>query len=201
MVPLSVTGLIHKYSRGFDAAQVIRGMRAETRQRYTDGGLLSEAEIIDSWTRNGTVQSSRGTLMHYQIEQWLNGCEIEQPWSPEFQHFFDMFSGITDQRPFRTELSVFSSELNIAGQIDALFSRGDGSYVIWDWKRCKLLRYDGRTPMHEPLDHLPDVNYFHYALQLVFLFVDHWRYGYIARSCHPPLLPLHVVASKKRNLS
>ena len=170
-MPLSVTGLIHKYSRGFDAAQVIRRMRAETRQRYTDGGLLSEAEIIDSWTRNGTVQRSRGTLMHYQIEQWLNGCEIEQPWSPELTHFFEMFSGITDQRPFRTELSVFSSRLNIAGQIDGLFSRGDGSYVIWDWKRCKLLRYDGRTPMHEPLDHLPDVNYFHYALQLVWFFI------------------------------
>ena len=167
MVPLSATGLIHKYSRGFDAVQVIRGMRAETRQRYTDGGLLSEAEIIDSWTRNGTVQRSRGTLMHYQIEQWLNCCEIEQPWSPELTHFFEMFSGITDQRPFRTELSVFSSRLNIAGQIDGLFSRGDGSYDIWDWKRFKLLRYDGQTPMHEPLDHLPDVNYFHYALQLV----------------------------------
>ena len=117
--------------------------------------------------------------------QWLNGCEIEQPWSPELTHFFEMFSGITDQRPFRTELSVFSNELNIAGQIDALFSRDDGSYVIWDWKRCKLLRYDGRTPMHEPLDHLPDVNYFHYALQLVILFVEPRRYSYIASSCHP----------------
>ena len=28
------------------------------------------------------------------------------------------------------------------------------------------LRYDSRTPMKEPLDHLPDTNYYHYALQL-----------------------------------
>ena len=69
MVPLSVTGLIHKYSRGFDAVQVIRGMRAETRQRYTDGGLLSEAEIIDSWTRNGTVP----------LEKWLRDRTAVEP--------------------------------------------------------------------------------------------------------------------------
>ena len=104
--------------------------------------------------------------MHYHIEQYLNGCEIEQPWSPEFQQFLHLFNGITSQRPFRTELSVFSSRLNIAGQIDGLFSRDDGTYVIWDWKRSKLLRYDSRTPMREPLDYLPDVNYFHYAPQL-----------------------------------
>ena len=28
------------------------------------------------------------------------------------------------------------------------------------------LRYDSRTPMKEPLDHLPDTNYYQYALQL-----------------------------------
>ena len=28
------------------------------------------------------------------------------------------------------------------------------------------LRYDSRTPMKEPLDHLPDTNYYRYALQL-----------------------------------
>ena len=171
MIPLSVTGLIHKYSRGFDAAQVIRGMKVETRQRYADEGFVSEAEIMDRWAQNGRIQSSRGTLMHFHIEQYLNGCEIEQPFSPEFQQFLGLFGSIKDQHPFRTELSVFSKELNIAGQIDGLFSRDDGSYTIFDWKRCKLLRYDGRTPMHEPLEHLPDVNYFHYALQLVWFFI------------------------------
>ena len=71
-------------------------------------------------------------------------------------------------RTFRnlTELSIFSFRYNIAGQIDGLFKHLDGTFVVWDWKRCKHLRYDSHTPMLELLSHLPDTNYFHYALQL-----------------------------------
>ena len=165
-VPLSVTKLIHKYSRGFDAAEAIRVMRPDTRQRYTDQGLVTESEITESWTRNGAVQSARGTLMHFQIEQYLNHCQIEEPWSPEFQQFVTLFNEIVHQEQFRTELSIFSSRYNIAGQIDGLFKHENGTFVVWDWKRCKNLRYDSHTQMLEPLSHLPDTNYFHYALQL-----------------------------------
>ena len=146
---------------------------------------------MSSWTRSGAVQSSRGTLMHFHIEQYLNGCEIEQPMSPEFQQFLQLFNGIVNQRPFRTELSVFSSRLNIASQIDGLFLHDDGTYVIWDWKRCKVLRYDSRTPMREPLDHLPDCNYYHYALQLnIYRYILESEYdmsisGMFLGICHP----------------
>ena len=111
LVPLSVTGLIHTYISEFDPVNASSGMKPETRQRYADQGFATEVDIINSWTRNGAVQSSRGTLMHYHIEQYLNGCGIEQPWSPEFQQFLQLFNGIVNQRPFRTELSVFSLSL------------------------------------------------------------------------------------------
>ena len=78
--------------------------------------------------------------MHYQIEQFLNGCAIEEPQSPEFHQFLQLFQRISiDQRVFRTELSVFSSKLKVAGQIDALFLRADGTFALWDWKRSKLV--------------------------------------------------------------
>ena len=191
LVPLSVTGMIHSYIREFDPVEAISVMKPETRQRYIDQGFATEADIINSWTRNGAVQSSRGTLMHFHIEQYLNGCGIEQPWSPEFKQFVQLFNGITNQRPFRTELSVFSSRLDIAGQIDGLFVHDDGTYVIWDWKRSKILRYDNRTPMREPLDHLPDCNYFHYALQLnIYRYILESEYdmsisGMFLGICHP----------------
>ena len=96
LVPLSVTGLIHSYIREFDPVEAISVMKPETRQRYIDQGFATEADIINSWTRNCTVQSSRGTLMHFHIEQYLNGCGIEQPWSPEFQQFVQLFNGIVN---------------------------------------------------------------------------------------------------------
>ena len=140
LVPLSVTGLIHQFCHEFDPGEACRGMRQATKEKYAQQGLTTEEDIIASWIRNGEIQRNRGTLMHYQIEQYLNGCAIEYPWSPEFQQFSQLFQQITiDQRVFRTELAVFSSKLNVAGQIDALFSRADGTFALWDWKRCKLV--------------------------------------------------------------
>ena len=106
--------------------------------------------------------------MHFHIEQYLNGCEIESPCSPEFEQFLALYEEvIKDQQiPYRTELSVYSKRLNVAGQIDAVFKQADDTFALWDWKRSKLLRSDSRSQMKEPLDHLPDVNAWHYFLQL-----------------------------------
>ena len=141
LVPSSVTGLIHQFCHEFDPGEAIRGMRPDTREKYADKGLVTEEAIIASWNRNGEVQRSRGTLMHFHIEQFLNGCAIGEPQSPEFQQFLKLFQRISiDQRAFRTELSVYSPQLNVAGQIDGLFLlRSDGTFALWDWKRCKLV--------------------------------------------------------------
>ena len=141
LVPLSVTGLIHQFCHEFDPGEAIQGMRPDTRKRYTEKGLVTEEAIIASWNTNGEVQRNRGTLMHFHIEQFLNGCAIGEPQSPEFHQFLKLFQRISiDQRAFRTELSVYSPQLNVAGQIDGLFLlRSDGTFALWDWKRCKLV--------------------------------------------------------------
>ncbi len=54
----------------------------------------------------------------------------------------------------------------LAGQIDAVFLDEDWRIALVDWKRSALLRTDSRGSMRYPLDHLPDSNYWHYALQL-----------------------------------
>ena len=168
VVPLSVTGVIHRYARVFDPSAAIQNMRAETRQSYSDRGLVTEEDIIRTWDKNGRVQRNRGSLLHFLIEQYLNGCVIESPFSPEFEQFLALHEQVIqdNQIPFRTELSVYNKGLSIAGQIDALFTQADGTFALWDWKRSKLLRYDSRSQMKEPLDHLPDANAYHYFLQL-----------------------------------
>ena len=55
-------------------------------------------------------------------------------------------------------MCVFSAALNVAGQVDALFCDGD-HFVVVDWKRSKDIRTTSRRQMKQPLDHLPDVNY------------------------------------------
>ena len=168
LIPYSVTGLIHQYTRAFEPSIAVQNMCAETRQSYSSKGLETERDILRAWERNGRIQRDRGTLMHFHIEQSLNGCVIESPWSPEFDQFITLYEEVTrgHQYPFRTELSVYSKRLNVAGQIDAIFKQSDGTFAVWDWKRCRLLRYDCRSQMKEPFDHLADVNAWHYFMQL-----------------------------------
>lgn len=57
----------------------------------------------------------------------------------------------------------------IAGTIDLLArSRKDGSMLILDWKTNKSIDQENRWNKFglEPIGHVPDLNYWHYACQL-----------------------------------
>ena len=149
-VPLSVTGVIHRYAREFDAHEALRRMAPEKK------GGSSDEDILQMWKRNGEVARARGQLMHAQIESLLNGVEIEGPLSPELAQFMAIAGDLGSV--YRTEVRVYSATLNVAGQVDALFSDGDRLVVV-DWKRSKDITTTSRRQMKQPLDHLPDVNY------------------------------------------
>ena len=61
----------------------------------------------------------------------------------------------------------FDTDLNLAGSIDMVFKDENGDFWIYDWKRSKEIKNsnDFETGF-EPLDHLPNANYWHYSLQL-----------------------------------
>ena len=50
-----------------------------------------------------------------------------------------------------------------------VFKCDDETYEIYDWKRCKEITKVSKFNKwmkHPSIDHLPDTNYWHYALQL-----------------------------------
>ena len=98
-----------------------------------------------------------------------NGVPVEEPHSPEFQQAQSIYAQLLKMgfRPFRTEMSLYSAMLNCAGQVDLIMLDDAGSFVIVDWKRTKKLFYENRfSTLRYPLSHLPDSNYWLYALQL-----------------------------------
>ena len=217
-VPRSVTGFLHTYAATFDPQQAISSMRAgknwPTKQQEfvkEDGEIMTDDEIAARWQSNGHVQRSRGTLLHYQAEQFLNECTIEEPQSPEFQQFMHIYAWIRERfEVYRTELSIFHCGLRLAGQVDCICKNKDGNLIILDWKRSKEIRSDGREPMKYPLQFLPDSNYWHYALQLnVYKYMLESEYGFHVAGMflgvvHPkregplivelPALPLEIAA-------
>ena len=117
---------------------------------------------------------------------------------PEFKYFLNFnqehVAGETATlRPYRTEWTVFHEEARIAGSIDMVYeiieqedlpSRGGGTgtpLAIYDWKRCKEIiktNRAGKFATHPAIEHLPDTNFWHYALQLnIYKYILQTKYG------------------------
>ena len=114
------------------------------------------------------MQRARGQLLHYHAEQYLNGCAIEEPHSPEFRQVMRICEEVISQwEVFRTEVCLYHRGLNLAGQADLLCRDSEGKVVVWDWKRSRELRFDNPfRSMKPPLEHLPDCSWCIYCLQL-----------------------------------
>ena len=97
--------------------------------------------------------------MHFHCECLVNDIEVQEPHSPEFQQARLIYSELLAMglRPFRSELSMYSTILQCAGQADLIMRAPDGSLIVADWKRTKQLAFEnsfGR--LKYPLCHLPD---------------------------------------------
>ena len=71
--------------------------------------------------------------------------------------------------PYRTEWIVYDEEIELAGSIDMIYICKDTGHLhIYDWKRCKQIKKSNpwQSSHHELLNHIPDTNFWHYALQL-----------------------------------
>ena len=114
---------------------------------------------------------------------------------PEFKYFLNFnqehVAGETATlRPYRTEWTVFHEEARIAGSIDMVYeiiepdtdATATGTpLAIYDWKRCKEITKTnraGKFATHPAIEHLPDTNFWHYALQLnIYKYILQTKYG------------------------
>ena len=174
----SCTGFIHTYFAPFDPDAVIAKMMAS--RKWPDSkyfGMTAE-EIKKQWSDSGAEASGAGTRMHLDIERYNNaepvgnlaGDEYEPNPSSEWNYFLAYERNHRLKRgfvPYRTEWLVFKEDIKLAGSIDMVYMKPDGTLAIYDWKRAKEMKYDNSYQSGlSPLEHLPDTNYSHYSLQL-----------------------------------
>eukprot|EP00973_Karenia_brevis_P092308 12411777-Karenia_brevis.AAC.1 len=204
-VPRSVTGLLHSYTHEFNPTLALSVMRPDKRKDLEARGVGStDAEILRHWQFHGEVQRARGQLLHYHVEQALNGRSIEEPHSPELKqalHVINAFMVNCGLRPYRTEVCLYHEGLRVAGQADLLCTDKDNCLVVCDWKRCREIRTENAfRSMKEPLENLPDSNYWVYALQLnLYAYILSDQYGYTVTSMylfvvHPELAEPRIIA-------
>jgi len=170
----SVTTWNHTHFSQFDADEsVAKIMKSANMKKptYKYYGMTAD-EIKTSWDKNRDEAACAGTKMHYDIECYWNECPNQND-SVEYQYFMKFVADFEKEnpgvKPYRTEWMVYYEELKLSGSIDMVFENPDGTLQIYDWKRCKEISYDaygGRTATTECIRHLPDTNFWHYALQL-----------------------------------
>ncbi len=168
----SVTTWLHSHFERFDSDKIAQGIVQRGCPVGSKYHGMSKAEIIKSWKDNGAEASAAGTRLHENIERFYNGVPVDKEArdSPDYR-LFDAFLGScpVSLTPYRTEWMVWDAERRLAGSIDMVFVNDDGELSIYDWKRCKDIRkhaFQGKTSSTECISHIPDSNYWHYALQL-----------------------------------
>jgi ATP-dependent exoDNAse (exonuclease V) beta subunit len=184
---ISVTTWLHSHFEHFDADAIITGMMASKKWPSSQYYGKTREEIKMTWEKNRDEAARLGTEMHETIECYYNGAialavadngaialdngaiALNNGAIAYFMNYIKTHA--LTLVPYRTEWMVYDEEVRIAGSIDMLYEdpSGDGSLMIYDWKRAKeIKKINGfeKYSTTECINHLPDTNFWHYALQL-----------------------------------
>ena len=172
---ISVTTLIERHFPVFDTHRVAGKVAAKPSSKYFG---RDPADIAREWEENGERSAQEGRRLHEQIEAHLNGLPVQAD-GPDYAYFWAFLADHPELEPYRTEWRIYDEYLMVAGTVDALFKRRDGAVVMYDWKRSK--RIDTENSWESglgPLGHLPNANYYRYALQQnIYREILRTRYG------------------------
>jgi ATP-dependent exoDNAse (exonuclease V) beta subunit len=187
----SVTTWNHSHFPHFDADEVIGNMMKGKgwKEGHKYWGLTPQ-QIKDQWNSNKDAVAGAGTDMHFEIECFNNDPRFNFAYSNkelyeiymadnknihfdsksiEWQYYINFIKDHPDLKPYRTEWLVYNEDVKISGSIDMVYENPDGTLSIYDWKRAKnITRINNfnKFALSAPVCHLPDSNFWHYALQL-----------------------------------
>ena len=177
----SVTTWNHSFFEKFDSDKIInnmmKGKNWNENHKYWN---MTPEQIKKAWDDNRNAAACAGTQMHNNIECYYNGMDVTDD-SQEFEFFKNFERDYNHLVPYRTEWMVYYEELKLSGSIDMIYENPDGTLQIYDWKRCQEIKHEaefGKYAKTTCISHLPDTNFWHYALQLnVYKTILEHKYG------------------------
>jgi hypothetical protein len=186
----SVTTWNHQHFPKFDADEVINSMMKGKgwKEGHRYWGLTPQ-QIKAQWNSNKDSVAGAGTDLHFEIECFNNDKRLSRGYtnkelydiymidyglihetkSLEWQYFINFVKDNPHLKPYRTEWTVYHDDVKISGSIDMIYENPDGTLSIYDWKRAKnITRINNfsKFALSPQICHLPDSNFWHYALQL-----------------------------------
>jgi hypothetical protein len=218
----SVTTWCHSHFPKFNADLIIKNMMKgkNWKEGHKYWGLTPE-EIKKKWSSNSETVSSAGTNMHFDIECFMNNLTIDKPYTHkelyeeyikniyhedefdvlplEWKYFIQFIKDTPNLKPYRTEWTIYDEDLKLAGSIDMVYEKEDGTLMIYDWKRSKditRINQYNKFGVSKPICHMPDSNFWHYSLQLnTYKHILERKYGKIVSDLF--LVRLHPDSEEK----
>lgn len=142
--------------------------------------LETQKQILQEWEENKNNSCARGTDIHADRESMLYSMTGKYMKKFGFDEGIPAFKGVHKLNEvsgvFPEYFISWTSEdglLKIAGMADIVIKNGN-EVIIGDWKTNKEIKtkgyFDKKTNkvqcMKYPLNKIPDVNYYHYTLQM-----------------------------------
>lgn len=138
---LGIGAYTHAFYNNMNYYYVIRGLHY-ARVSYVIS-QLHPSETVYPVATSGVSAAMLGTIMHKNIEDYMNGNKASQfELKPQLEQF--IAAHITGKwRLFSSEERIWDAEMRIAGTVDALFVNDKTlQFMIVDWKRTRGLYPD-----------------------------------------------------------
>ncbi|KAK3241891.1 hypothetical protein CYMTET_48383 [Cymbomonas tetramitiformis] len=138
----------------------------EDPETYNLGGNPQACRLVSSWILS-EQPSNQPSEEDFRFPALSGGTRFD---AKEFAYFAQWRADNGNLLAVRQEMNVWSEELQLAGQLDALFcdTADDLAYVLVDWKRSKELKKEGFRNQcgTGPFNKIPDSNVGHYYVQV-----------------------------------
>lgn len=145
---VSVTQLIDKFFPEFDSPywsrkKAIDRLVSIGTEQTEDNILIMQKTILKEWEHKRIESAEKGVFLHKEIEDYYKGNNYNDN-TIEFQYFLSFINQYNNLTPFITEWMIFDEDLLVAGTVDMVYKKNDGSLFIFDWKRSeKVINNDG----------------------------------------------------------
>jgi len=161
-------------------------------------GVIDTINNTDSYN----IQYDDGDYEIDVPKDWIRSLEKvnkSQEKPIEWQYFINFIKDHPHLTPYRTEWTVWHEDVKISGSIDMIYENPDGTLSIYDWKRAKnitRINQYNKFALPPQICHLPDSNFWHYALQLnTYKAIIEQKYGKNVKDLF--LVRLHPDAEEK----
>ncbi|HEY9705834.1 MAG TPA: PD-(D/E)XK nuclease family protein [Allocoleopsis sp.] len=159
----SVTTYISELFEPFDAKVVAKKLASFPINKQQKKG-------VRYWLKKWKKTQEDGTLIHNEIDAYIKSdgnSEMSLPKSISAERFIKINDLLN--KSLQSEVQIYSLKLKLAGTVDAIYYNSDGTYTLIDWKTSEKIEkesYKNRKGIHNATKHIPDSNYWHYAIQL-----------------------------------